>query len=88
MNPSDARRAGLYALAGGLLALAMIPDIGLSASPLKPAITAAPFGILAGGRPVEIYTLRGHHGSCDGGEPHPALILQLARLGEYLGAFG
>jgi hypothetical protein len=62
MHHSNAKRAGFLALAGGLLAIAMIPDIGLSAPTVKPAITAAPFGSLPDGRAVEIYTLRNRRG--------------------------
>jgi aldose 1-epimerase len=62
MHQSNARRVGFLALAGGLLAIAMIPDISLSAPTVKPAITAAPFGALPDGRAVEIYTLRNRRG--------------------------
>jgi aldose 1-epimerase len=62
MHQSNAKRAGFLALAGGLLAIAMIPDIGLSAPTAKPAITAATFGALPDGRAVEIYTLRNRRG--------------------------
>ena len=62
MHQSNAKRTGFLALAGGLLAIAMIPEIGLSATIVKPAITAASFGSLPDGREVEIYTLRNRSG--------------------------
>jgi len=62
MRPINTRRAGISALAGGLLAMSMIPDVSLSASTSTPAITSAPFGSLSDGRAVEIYTLRNRRG--------------------------
>jgi aldose 1-epimerase len=58
MRPINRWRVGIHVLAEGLLAMAMIPDIGQTASPSKAAISATAFGTLPDGRAVEIYTLR------------------------------
>jgi Aldose 1-epimerase len=63
MYQSSTWRAGVRALAWGLLVAAMVvPALSLTASGNRPEITAAPFGKLKDGRAVELYTLRNRHG--------------------------
>jgi aldose 1-epimerase len=62
MYKSSAWRAGSGALAWGLLAVAMVPEFSMTASSIKPHITAAAFGSLPDGRAVKLYTLRNGRG--------------------------
>jgi aldose 1-epimerase len=62
MYQSSAWRAGVRALAWGLLVAMVVPALSLTASGNKPEITAAPFGKLKDGRAVELYTLRNGRG--------------------------
>lgn len=62
MYQSSAWRARNRALAWGLLAVALVPEISMTALRTKPHITAAAFGRLPDGRAVKLYTLQNRRG--------------------------